>query len=50
MPKLQIRKTQTGQTYLVTIPKEYIAMMQWEQGDTLLFSVLDKTSLKLEKV
>ncbi|MFX1505885.1 MAG: AbrB/MazE/SpoVT family DNA-binding domain-containing protein [Promethearchaeota archaeon] len=49
MPKLQERKTNTGTTYVITIPKEYIEKMGWKKGDTIFFSILDEKSLKIEK-
>ncbi|MFX0066047.1 MAG: AbrB/MazE/SpoVT family DNA-binding domain-containing protein [Candidatus Hermodarchaeota archaeon] len=49
MPKLQERKTKTGTAFVITIPKEYVEKMKWKKGDTLIFSVLDTNSLKIEK-
>ena len=49
LPKLQERKSQTGSAFIITIPKEYVDEMGWKKGDTLLFSKLDTTSLKLTK-
>jgi len=50
MPKLQMRKTETGNSYTISIPKEYVNTMRWKKGDNLLFSKFDKKSLKLEKI
>jgi len=49
MPKLQERKTKTGTTYVITIPKEYVEKMGWKKGDTIFFSILGDSCLKIEK-
>ncbi|MHA2225617.1 MAG: AbrB/MazE/SpoVT family DNA-binding domain-containing protein [Candidatus Hodarchaeales archaeon] len=49
MPKLQERKTQTGTTFVITVPKEYVEKMGWKKGDTIFFSILNNKSLKIEK-
>ena len=53
MPKLQVRTTKKEgepyESYLFTIPKEIIDMMQWKKGDTLIVSPLDEKSIKVEK-
>ena len=50
MPILQERKSATGSAFILTIPKEYIDKMKWKKGDSLIFSVIDEKSLKIEKV
>ncbi len=49
MPKLQERKTKTGTTFVITVPKEYVEKMGWKKGDTIFFSILSEMSLKVEK-
>lgn len=49
MPKLQERKTKTGTTYVITIPKEYVEKMGWKKGDTIFFSILSDGCLKIER-
>ena len=50
MPILHKRKTKTGETYSMTLPKEMIMLMGWRDRDTIIVSKLDDKSLKLEKV
>jgi hypothetical protein len=45
-----MRKTESGVSYSISIPQEYVDTMRWKKGDRLLFSKLDKKSLKLEKI
>ncbi len=49
MPKLQERKTKTGTTFVITVPKEYVDKMGWKKGDRIFFSIFDDRSLKIEK-
>lgn len=50
MPKLRKRKTKTGVTYSITIPKEIIEVMGWKDKDTILCTVLDEKSVEFKKI
>lgn len=54
MPKLQVRTTKKDgepyESFLFTVPKEIIDVMQWKKGDTLIVTPLDQTSIKVEKI
>ena len=59
MPKLQSRlnkkidkdtgKTYESKSYLMIPPKHLIEVMNWKEGDELLYSRLDDKSIKVEK-
>lgn len=49
MPKLQSRKSKTGNTFTLVIPKELVDLMKWEKGDLINIEKIDNERLCLKK-